>query len=529
MISRLFDRPGKVILWIRGTLGRYLSVRTKLTLWYGLMCAVTLGVIGLGMKSILEVRMNQSIDTGLVQTGNSIVAQLARNPGDYSTVRTCAGAFQIYISQINATFRDYTSNLYAPGQFEQALVVNTNTAAGPASSPLITSPIHPKGVTISGDLAQQAVAFGRSGYATETHAGEAVRTYFTPLHPLRPLLAQPSCVFLGGLQIWQEEHNYIAMQQALNNILLVGIPLGLLVALIAGWWIARAALRPINRISRTVQAIGDSRDLSRRLNFVGPHDEVGRLAQTFDGMMTRLENAFETQKQFIADASHELRTPLTAIRGNADLLKIAPADERELCIASIRREAERMSRLVNDLLLLAAADVEEQPIHRQAVDLDELLSEVYRSALVLAGDKLTVRLEPAEPVTVLADPDRIKQLLLNLLDNAVKFTPAGGVVTMSLYAEPGGARIDVRDTGIGIPPDEQDAIFRRFYRVEHARTKRGSGLGLAICEWVVSAHGGRLELESEPGKGTTFRVYLPERVSAESKPSREAVAREAVR
>jgi signal transduction histidine kinase len=226
-------------------------------------------------------------------------------------------------------------------------------------------------------------------------------------------------------------------------------------------------------------------------------------------MMERLEKAFETQKRFIADASHELRTPLTAIRGNADLMRIAPPEERDVCLTAIRREAERMSRLVTDLLLLAEADVEQQPVDKRPVDLDQLVTEVYRSALAVAGGRVSVELEPADAVRIPGDPDRLKQLILNLMDNAIKFTPDGGAVNLSLIAEADGARIEVVDSGIGIAPEEQEAIFERFYRVEQSRARKGSGLGLAICAWIVHAHGGTIDVRSASGKGSTFTVRLP--------------------
>jgi signal transduction histidine kinase len=238
-------------------------------------------------------------------------------------------------------------------------------------------------------------------------------------------------------------------------------------------------------------------------------DEVGRLAETFDSMMDRLEQSFETQKRFIADASHELRTPLTAIKGNAELISIAPPDERDLCVSAIRREAERMSRLVNDLLLLAEADIAEQPIHPRPLDLRPLVEDVYRAAQLLGGEKVTVLLEEAQPTPAVADPDRIKQLLLNLVDNAVKFTPQGGAVSLRLSQNGGWTEIAVSDTGVGISSEEQDAIFRRFYRVDKSRSTRGSGLGLAICSWIAEAHGGSIDVSSIPGKGSTFTLRLP--------------------
>jgi len=521
-LSHLVDPPARGVLRARGALGRYLSVRMKLTLWYGVMCAVTLGLLGVGMVQAFDIKTQTLIRDNLRTAAASMSARLA-DPGESYKGMPVGQAYLKYLPRVEYILRANSYLLSAPDEFAQVLIVKpagipqqaANTCllvANPdPSSQDKCSPIN--GVDLGPEAATTVlpaiVATGRPQYLSVTTNSHHLMAYLTPL-AVPPELAQQGIV--GVLEVFEAQHTYIQIQQTFSLILLIGVPLGLMVALGAGWWIARAALRPINRISRTVHTIGESRDLSRRLDFVGPYDEVGRLAETFDGMMERLESVFETQKQFIADASHELRTPLTAIRGNADLLKMAPPEERELCIVSIRREAERMSRLVNDLLLLAAADVEEQAVHMQPVDLDDLLTDVYRSAVLLAGDKVTVRLEPLEPVAIVADPDRIKQLLLNLVDNAVKFTPAGGTITMSLYAEPEGARLEVCDTGIGIPPEEQEAIFRRFYRVEHARSKRGSGLGLAICEWIVTAHCGRLELQSEPGKGTTFAIHLPGRM-----------------
>jgi signal transduction histidine kinase len=231
-----------------------------------------------------------------------------------------------------------------------------------------------------------------------------------------------------------------------------------------------------------VRAIGESQDLSRRLNFVGPEDEVGRLAATFDGMMERLERVFETQKRFIADASHELRTPLTAIRGNADLLRIAPPEDREACLSAIRREAERMTRLVSDLLLLAEADVAQQQIQIGRVDLDEVVTDVFQAARIISGGRVDVVLENADPVCVQGDGDRIKQLLLNLMDNAVKFTPEGGTVSIGLWRDGDTARIDVADSGVGnlravlpcggIPLEARQRAWPRHQHLDRARPWR---------------------------------------------------------
>jgi len=500
----------RIALTLRRQIGRHFSVRAKLTLWYGAMCALTLAMVGFAMLWELNQRTQAHLDADLASNARLIAKEL-HSPvplGVPPSCPQCSSKTLTYRERIQQVLDDTSSSLAQPGLFAQVEFIDGYAASPPT---IFLQPHYHHAVRLSqARFIGVLTSGGDHGYTTvrrRLQGGappEQFRVYFKILTPPRAFKNT-----YAVLEVFQNEKTYIAIQHDFQLILLIGIPFGLLVALIAGWIIARGALRPIGRISRTVHAIGESRDLSRRLNFIGPHDEVGRLADTFDGMMVRLEKAFETQKRFIADASHELRTPLTAIRGNADLMTMVPGDERELCLTAIRRESERMSRLVNDLLLLAEADIEEQPVHLQLIDLDDVVRDAYHSSLVLAADKVAVVLEHADPVSVCADPDRIKQLLLNLLDNAVKFTPKGGVVTLSLRWERTVARIEVADTGVGIPREEQEAIFQRFYRVEEARSKRGSGLGLAICSWIVSVHSGSIEVRSEPGKGSTFTVRLP--------------------
>ncbi len=507
----VYRRAASAALWTRGALGRHLSVRWKLTLWYGLMCAVTLGLVGLGMSISLQRQVKTSIDSSLQGTAAKMSHLLAQTTGP--------STFDKYAQRVQNTLYENSYQATAPGQFEQVQL------SGPSSC-LVQSRIREycgRARGTEGGLLLNPFVVARAAnhpqFVTIRSHGELYRAYLTPLQTPATLPG----VF-GVLEVFQQEHNYIDIQNRLNLILLFGIPVILLIALVAGWWIARAALRPIDRISRTVQSIRESRDLSRRVRFVGPHDEVGRLAETFDGMMDRLEKVFETQRRFVADASHELRTPLTAIRGNAELYSIAPAEERDLCVASIRREAERMSRLVADLLLLAAADIEEQPVHKRPIALDEVLTDVYRAALIMAADGVSVSLDAPDHVTIEADPDRIKQLVLNLVDNAVKFTPAGGQVTIALRTQPHEALIQVVDTGSGIPIEEHEAIFERLYRLEGSRGKRGSGLGLAICAWIAAAHGGRIDVESQPGRGSTFTVHLPGPVNMDVPSHRELIS-----
>jgi signal transduction histidine kinase len=229
-------------------------------------------------------------------------------------------------------------------------------------------------------------------------------------------------------------------------------------------------------------------------------------------MLGRIEELFRAQQRFVADVSHELRSPLTAIRGNLDLLRrgaIENRDERDTALAAIESESARMQRLVQDLLLLAQADAG-ITIQKNLVELDTLLLDVYRQARLTAGGN-KVSLGSEDQAQVLGDADRLKQLFINLVDNAIKYTPNGGEVKLSLERDAQWVRVAIADAGVGIPAQDLPKIFDRFYRVDKARArdKGGTGLGLAICKWIAEAHGGRIEVQSQVGKGSTFTVWLP--------------------
>jgi signal transduction histidine kinase len=301
--------------------------------------------------------------------------------------------------------------------------------------------------------------------------------------------------------------------------------LGALALSALGVWLAGGrALRPLDRLIETAAAVATSGDLSRRVGGAPAKDEVGKLAATFNAMLARLESsnaelraarlraedALQAQRRFAADASHELRTPLTTIRGNADLLRgyagLTPED-RAAALAQIQREAERMGRLVNDLLALARADAG-QPLRRMPVPLAPLLQDVVSQARGLARGQV-VELEVEAPATVQGDPDRLRQLLLILLDNALKATPPGGSVRVGLSSPDGEAVVTVADTGRGIEPGDLPHIFERFYRADRARASGGAGLGLSIALSIATEHGGTIHAESTPGAGATFTVRIP--------------------
>jgi two-component system OmpR family sensor kinase len=364
-------------------------------------------------------------------------------------------------------------------------------------------------------------------YSTITYQNQHIRVY--------TLLS--NCA--GTIHFIQTARSEQDIEQSLNDLRLAlsrGAVLVMTLTLIGVWLISWGVLATVRRITRTAQSISDSRDFSKRVasKALPGRDEFAELAATFNQMLASLEEAYQRQQRFVADASHELRAPITSIRCNLDLLAKAPdlpAAEAQAALADARAEAERMGRLVNDLLLLAHADNTQhgsdstitdpydykksmRPL--QQVDLDSLLLDVFRQYRPLEtreqdglGPQLT--LQHTTPVKVYGSADQLKQALVALVDNALKYTPREGYVTLSLDVADNFAIVQVSDTGIGIFPDDLPHIFERFYRADRARTRDrgGSGLGLAIVKSIIEAHHGSITVESTPGKGSIFTLRVP--------------------
>lgn len=278
------------------------------------------------------------------------------------------------------------------------------------------------------------------------------------------------------------------------------------------WFTLGQTLKPLEAITETVEQINRADDLSRRIPYLGPEDdEIGNLVGSFNQTLERLEALFTSQQRLLADVSHELRTPLTVIKGNVDLMRrMKSLDEESL--TSIDQEAGRLTRLVGGLLLLAQAESGKLALNMKRVELDLLLTEVFQEMSVLARNKVHLRLNEIDQAYVNGDRDRLKQVFINLVANAIQYTPQGGDVFLSLEKLGAQARVICRDTGPGIPSEDMPHIFERFYRAEKSRTRRettGFGLGLSIANWIVERHGGRIEVSSQEGKGTTFAIWLP--------------------
>ncbi len=304
-----------------------------------------------------------------------------------------------------------------------------------------------------------------------------------------------------------------ATQQTLLEVLLVGTAIAIVAAGLAAWFSSHQALHPLDNVTKTALQITSADDLSRRIPYTGsPNDEVGQLVAAFNQTLSRLENLFSTQRRFLADVGHELRTPLTVIKGNVGLMrKIKEFDEESL--ETIEDEVDRLTRMVGDLLLLAQAESGKIPLAHEIVELDTLLLEVLNQMQVLARDRVKLNLGNIDQVLVCGDRDRLKQVVVNLVGNAINYTPKGGEIVVGLGKVSDRAQLTVTDNGPGISAEDLPHIFERFYRGEKSRTRqkdgKGFGLGLSIAYWIVRNHGGRIEVISTIVKGTTFCVWLP--------------------
>jgi len=315
------------------------------------------------------------------------------------------------------------------------------------------------------------------------------------------------------VQVGMSRENLYATRRRFLLSMAAVLPIALMLAGGGGWMLARRALRPVDRMTETARRIS-AEHLAGRVDETGAGDELDRLAQTLNAMLGRLDAAFQEMRQFTADASHELQTPLTILKGEMEVALRSPRspEEYQRILKSALEEIDRIARLVEGLLLLARADAGVLRMDRRPLDLAQLVEEVYGQTRVLAqAHSLNFHLAPVKPISVQGDYAHLRRLLLNLVDNAVKYTPPGGHVTISLQSSGEWASIRVEDTGMGVPPEDQGRIFQRFYRSAEARSRGdgGAGLGLCIARSIAEAHGGRIQVESTTGQGSTFTVLLP--------------------
>jgi len=303
---------------------------------------------------------------------------------------------------------------------------------------------------------------------------------------------------------------------ALGAVLVVGLRAGapaLVVAIVGGWWLMRRSLAPLEALTRAIERTHE-RNLHERLPRTGNADELDRLTQVFNDMTARLDQAFERIRDFTLHASHELKTPLTVMQGELETAcrEESLTESQREWMASLVDEVQRLAKIVDGLSLLTKADAGQVPFVMETVQMDALVRDAVEDARLLGySDRIEVHLAACDPVPVRGDRHRLRQVLLNLVDNAVKYNVPGGSVTVSLRRAGALLTLTLENTGAGIPPDELPKVFSRFYRgdASHSSAVEGSGLGLSIAQWIVEAHGGRISMESRQGGPTTVTVRMP--------------------
>lgn len=359
-----------------------------------------------------------------------------------------------------------------------------------------------RNLTMFNDLLDENADPFSESYGIVRHGDTQLRVYTVPLPDTEG----------QGVHYYLQVARLLDTYEHLNRVSLTALLMGFAAAtasLFVAVLLTPGLFKPLEDIATVARQITRADDLSRRVPYANRPDEIGDLARAFNQTLERLERLFRTQQRLLADVSHELRTPLTAIRGNLDLMsRMGEADPESM--EAIQAEIERMTRLVGDLLLLARADSGGLPLERRPIELDNLLFDVYRQVRIV-DPPVFVELAEVDQAVVMGDMDRLKQLFINLVENAIKYTPAGGEVRLNLSKKAGWAQLEVTDNGIGIPAESLPHIFDRFYRVDKARTRAqgGSGLGLSIAKWIAQAHGGAIRVSSTVGEGTTFTVTLP--------------------
>lgn len=456
------------------------SIRYRVISWYAALLGGLFIVLGLaiylGVEHLLERNLKDALDKRARLIGETIVGEIPRRGEAF-----VAGAI---------------NSRYAPEAYGRLVRVMHSDGRIVYSSaktqdidPALVPALHPEGAALAVQvipgpevpLLVVARQFSANGDAYQVESGETMRSIESSLRQLRWSLAG-------------------------------GAPLVLAIALAGGWFVVGRSLAPVTEMTASADRITLHRT-DERLPLAGTGDELEHLSGSLNRMIERLHEAFDQNRRFIADASHELRTPLAVLRGELEsILQQSTSPETRERVGSALEEVERLTRIVEQLFAIARLDAGEAQAEWTRLDLAKLTSSTSEQMLLLAEDKgVTLSCDASHPVWVQGDSARLKQVVVNLLDNAIKYTAKGGTIALTVSTRANNALLEVTDTGIGIPIEAQPHVFERFYRVDKARSRQmgGAGLGLAIVKSICSAHGGHVRVQSQEGRGSRFSVELP--------------------
>jgi two-component system OmpR family sensor kinase len=499
------------------------SVRARLTLWYTGVLALVLISFALAGYFFLSYTLNRRTDDALAEVANAFAATLTNEEADTHQGETSAAGGEDAKSSPDEVvkeavsqnqFRDYRIAVYSGAGSEVAVSAVPQNKNEPGRR---RPPAAPK---ISGVLDAVARASSSALYFATLKDGADGDNQFRVVGRRVQVRGSPyTLIVLRSL------HDQEDLLERASYALLIAVPLALLLASIGGYFLARKSLAPVVRMSATAARIGAA-NLHERLPVANERDELGGLAQVINDLLARLDKSFEQQRRFMADASHELRTPIAIMRSEAEVAlsdsETSNAQLRE-SIAIFKDETKRLTGIVEDLFMLARADAGQYQLTPKEFYLDELAGEVARAVRTLIAEKgLTLQLDAAEEMPFRGDENLLRRLLLNLVDNAIKYTSTGGAVTVSCKTDENRYVVTVSDTGPGISAAAQPHIFDRFYRADSARSRAeddssgltsGAGLGLSIARWIAEAHDGTVELFHSSAAGSVFQLILPARSS----------------
>ncbi|MGA2732745.1 MAG: ATP-binding protein [Syntrophobacteraceae bacterium] len=461
------------------------SIRTRLTIWYTCLLTVTLLIVGGAAFVLLSYSLSHEMDSALDSVARALIER------DQSRATTFPP------SEIDQAFRRFFG--FSP--WDHYFQMRDPSGKGDEHRSLPSTGKLP----LSSKALNNAIR-GLSSFETVEGLGEyPVRLLTMPVMESNRVIN----MIQVGMSLKSIDETYLRFLLIMAGVL----PLGLVLAASGGWLLAHRALKPVDRMTAAARRIS-AEHLSQRVEETGTGDELDNLAKTLNQMLTRLDAAFSQIRRFSADASHELQTPLTILKGELEvaLRSARTAEEYRATLESALEEVDRTAHLVEGLLLLARAEAGVLKMDRQEVDLGQLLEEVYIRLKPLADSRsIELRLGAIEPLSIQGDRERLERMTSNLVDNAIKYTGAKGRVTLGLQHDSRCASILVSDTGSGIAVEEQKLIFQAFYRTSEARSpaERGTGLGLSIAQSIAAAHGGTIQVESSPGRGSSFRVLIP--------------------
>ncbi|MEO8035660.1 MAG: HAMP domain-containing sensor histidine kinase, partial [Acidobacteriota bacterium] len=455
----------------------------RLTLWYTAVVAVVLITFSSISYALLAREIRAATDESLSDTAREFAGAANRDPSN---------AVSGHDVQLDFRYSDRDLIIYSGSG---GLVATSKVHLGAADLRSL----------------ENAVRGGVKGFATIPGGpeGDGVRIFAMPVQ----FVGQAYVVVVARTLAEQTDR----LESAAHAVLL-GIPLALLLAAAGGYLLARKALQPVAAMSKQARQIG-AETLMARIPVQNERDELGLLAITLNELLERLQRAFDSQRRFMADASHELRTPVAIIQGEADVTLARAgrsAEEYRESMEVVQKASLKLTRIVQNLFLLARTDAGSYPMRKSRFYLDELVAELVRSLRnIAAARNVSLTQDSQSEMLIVADEELMHRMLLNLVDNALKFTPPGGTVNVRAWIEEDSAVIRVSDTGVGIPGDDQMRIFERFYRVnrtrqpEAAEMTSGAGLGLPIARWIAEAHHGKLALERSDSSGSIFVVVLP--------------------